>query len=77
MRYANKTTRMRTIYLKDGSGIFLMRGQSAEVEESEILKMSDGIVEVSDDARAPTSKSRKTRRSKTSETEESVSEENF
>lgn len=75
MRYANKTTRMRTIYLKDGTGIFLRRGESAEVEESDVLRMSDGIVDVGDDA--PTSKPRKTRRSKTSETEESVSEENF
>ena len=77
MRYANKTTSLRTIYLKDGTGIFLRRGESADVEESDVLRMSEDIVEISDDARAPTSKSRKTRRSKTSETEESVSEENF
>jgi hypothetical protein len=75
MRYANKTTSLRTIYLKDGTGIFLRRGESADVKNSDVLRISEGIVEVSDEA--VISKPRKQRRSKTSETEESVSEENF
>lgn len=76
MRYANKTTRLRTIYLKNGTGIFLRRGESADVKNSDVLRISEGIVEVSDEAII--SKPRKQRRStKQHETEESVSEENF
>lgn len=48
-KYINKTRKMKTVFYKDGSASFLMRGQSVTTDK-EIDRVQEGVtvVEVAD-----------------------------
>ena len=41
--YLNKTSSLKTIFLKDGDGVFLKRKEKKEVDDGTILRIQEGI----------------------------------
>jgi hypothetical protein len=43
--YLNKSNSLKTIFLKDGSGVFLKRKEKTEVDDGTILRIQDGVIQ--------------------------------